>query len=365
MKIIIACLLTLALLLVGVSTFLNFSRLETEKEPVKDTTVDKDQNDKGESPSDEPTDDPSDQPSDDPVEEVSGWTAVELTEFVDEDYTSSLTGPAKGNFNYFKFTVEEAGLYSFNPVGYASYGLVDYSSKGVLFHYADDSKQCSLEPGEYILYCAVDYDIELYRYRGDFSEFQQSKLCTISTSDKDVPLSQLGYYQVLKVVTDEPVVSPSVPFALNELSGSTISLDIIWNDGDGTLYVPLSLSGDYSISTLYVYDSTVFGTQVTLIEVYGITVHYYENENEAVVTESDLTPLSMRTSVETELEAEAEIEAETAAVPEIVIEEPEVTESSEIISWSKVDGQEIVEYSDGRTFINGVEVQWSDILIVG
>ena len=356
MKIFIACLLCLAMLLVGFSVISNFSDVFSEKESVKDTTVDKDQNDKDETPSGGSTDEPADEPTDEPTEEVPAWTEVELTAFVDEDYTSSLLSPI-GSSNYFKFTVEETGVYSFNPIGMAQFAVWDYSTKGLLFFYADEPLQRSLAPGEYVLGCAVDYDIEAYRYMGDFSEFEQSG-SLVSLAGDSYEIYNLDRYSVLKLVCDNSVSAREISFKLNVSEGDPVVLDVIKNDGNGTLYIALSTSVDYQISALFVNISD-FESDITCpFEAYGVILKYYEDD-EVVIAKSDLTPLSMGTSVETELESEAMV------VPETVIDEPEVPESSEIVSWSNVDGQEIVEYSDGRTFINGVEVPWSDVIIVG
>lgn len=339
MKIIIACLLTLALLLVGVSTFLNFSRFETEKESVKDTTVDKDQNNKDETPSDEPMD----EPSDEPVEEVPTWTAVELTDITKENHGISFGVDFPDADKVLKFTVDKPGVFALSHDGSYWMTLVDYSTKKCIKTITDKIMSVALEPGVYAV--GTMSDVQVYFYTGDFSECEQSVLNVNSGPEDSLGIDPLNDYCVMKLVLDGPTEVTSVEFGINiPFADESVTLDVYKNDGNGTLYFLIPNSSDLQINALFVSPS-VFGSEVTSFEAYGITVSYEENEAEAF--EVALTTLSMRSEV---------VER---------IEEPELTESSEIISWSDVNGQEIVEYSDGRTFINGVEVQWSDVTIVG
>ena len=338
MKIKVCILLCLALLLSCVSVALSFTTWNSKDDsPVKDSTVDQDSNDKNEAPSDEPSDEPS--------EEEPSWNLVELT-----DVTDTISG-----FNFgsdlpladkvLKFTVEDDGIYYFNRSDTDSiFSVIDYATKLLINQNSDESFYLNLVPGDYVVGAISPNDPEVYRYTGDFSEFEVEVIANEAPSEFDVAPRVFGPNMVLKMVCDKPITATSIVGVRGTpISGETKTLDVYYNDGKGTVYFLLPYSfGNEAIFWNY----EDFGPDVTDVQMYSVSV-VFDLEEEEDSSTLDLIPLSLR----------APLAEETVEIEQI--------EEMESTSWDEGSADEIVEYPDGRTFINGEEVLWSDVIIVG
>ena len=337
MKIKVCILLCLALLLSCVSVALSFTTWNSKDDsPVKDSTVDQDSNDKNEAPSDEPSDEPS--------EEEPSWTLVELTDVTDmiSEYGFGDTVPPAEKA--LKFTVEEDGIYYFNRSDTGSWlSVIDHVSKTEIKSDGDYSFYLNLVPGDYVVGAYNSNDVEVYRYVGDFSEFEVEAFANDPDGSTFDVVCMLSPGMVLKIVCDKPITVTSIEGILGSpISDETITLDVYYNDGNGTVYflLPYSFAGG---TTFWNYED--FGPDVTDVQVYSVSV-VFDLEEEEDTSTLDLIPLSLRASLAEETD------------------ESEQIEEMESTSWS-ASSDEIVEYPDGRTFINGEEVLWSDVIIVG
>ncbi len=338
MKIKVCILLCLALLLSCVSVALSFTTWNSKDDsPVKDSTVDQDSNDKNEAPSDEPSDEPS--------EEEPSWNLVELTDVTDTISEYDFSGAYPPAEKVLKFTVEDDGIYCFNRSVEGSWvTVVDCVSKTGIKTDSDNVIYLNLVPGDYVVGASNSNDVKVYRYVGDFSEFEVEAIANeAGASGFDVVPSAFYSNTVLKIVCDQPITATSIDGIKGvSTSGEIITLDVYYNDGKGTVYFLLPYSfGDQAIFWHY----EDFGSDVTDVQMYSVSV-VFDFEEEEDSSTLDLIPLSLR----------APLAEETY--------EPEQIEEMESTSWS-VSSDEIVEYPDGRTFINGEEVLWSDVIIVG
>lgn len=341
MKTKICILLCLAILLSCVSMFLSLSTLDIKDDsPVKDSTVDKVPSDKNEAPSDEPSDEPNDDPSDEPLEEGI-WTSVELTDVTATDMTNfSFDDEYPPCDQLFKFEVEKDGLYVVHrSTSGSSMVLVDYLKQFFVLD-VDYDIPYYLTVGDYGVGICSGNDIEVYRYQGDFSEFDRDILA-INPEGVSSVIAFANNYRILQVICDVPTSVSSVDFTIGAPDGEKQSFNVLHNDGNGNLYFFIP-SGTLALFA----NPSDFGSGVTYFEARGVFFCYQDSEDVEAASALDLTTLSLRAMSS-------------------VADEVESAEPVEIVSWEKEGSQEIIEYSDGRSFVNGEEVQWSDIVIVG
>lgn len=333
MKTKISILLCLAILLSCLSLFLSLSNMGvfedfSKKGPVEDT----DKNDQADLPSDEPSDE-------------AVWRSVSLTDITNDDHGLSFGDDYPPASRIFKFTVEETGVYSVRRSEVSgNFLIVDSINNKMVCSDLDTLEfTVTLLPGEYAVGVQDDQTLEVYRYAGDFSEFTEDFL-DLEMEMTGRMILGLDTYSVMKVICTDPVTLTEVNFSIGSPLGDSVSLEVYQNDGNGTLYFLLPES--YCMVTLYV-DSSAFGLNVEIEGVYGVNILFEQAEEGVDPAALDVAMFSMRS------------EALELVEDEMAMEEPE------IVLWSDLNGQEIVECSDGCSFVDGVEVLWSDVIIVG